>query len=118
MLELGSPGELVLSPGDPNMAPLALEQFYREEYGRILATLIRVLGDFDLAEEAAQEAFAAAVEQWPGEGAPRNPVAWITATARHKAIDHMRRDGRLDERRREMLRLVIEDSAVRARNDP
>jgi RNA polymerase sigma-70 factor (ECF subfamily) len=100
------------------MAPLALEQFYREEYGRILATLIRVLGDFDLAEEAAQEAFAAAVEQWPGEGAPRNPVAWITATARHKAIDHMRRDGRLDERRREMLRLVIEDSAVRARNDP
>ena len=100
------------------MAPLALEQFYREEYGRILATLIRVLGDFDLAEEAAQEAFVAAVEQWPREGAPRNPVAWITATARHKAIDHMRRDGRLDERRREMLRLVIEDSAVRARNDP
>jgi RNA polymerase sigma-70 factor (ECF subfamily) len=100
------------------MAPLALEQFYRQEYGRILATLIRVLGDFDLAEEAAQEAFAAALEQWPREGAPRNPVAWITATARHKAIDHMRRDGRLDERRREMLRLVIEDSALRARNDP
>jgi RNA polymerase sigma-70 factor, ECF subfamily len=94
------------------MAPLVLEQFYREQFGRVLATLIRLLGDFDLAEEAAHEAFTAALEQWPLEGMPRNPLAWIVGTARHKAIDRLRRDGRLDERRREILRLAIEDSAA------
>lgn len=96
---------------------MALEQLYRKEFGRILATLIRLLGDFELAEDAAQEAFTAAVEQWPREGAPRNPLAWIVGTARHKAIDRIRHSGRLNESRREMLQLAIEDSAVSATAD-
>jgi RNA polymerase sigma-70 factor (ECF subfamily) len=69
----------------------AVGQLYREKWGYVLATLIRVLGDFDLAEEAAQEAFAAALEQWPERGAPENASAWLVQTARHKAIDIRRR---------------------------
>jgi RNA polymerase sigma-70 factor, ECF subfamily len=111
MIALGLPGEIPSAPGNLTMAPLALEQLYREQFGRILATLIRLLGDFDLAEEAAQEAFAVAVEQWPREGAPRNPLAWIVGTARHKAIDRIRREGRLSENREEILRLELENSA-------
>jgi RNA polymerase sigma-70 factor (ECF subfamily) len=68
-----------------------VEQVFRADRGRILATLIRVLGDFDLAEDALQEAFATALEQWPSGGAPANPVGWIVSTARHKAIDRLRR---------------------------
>src|SRR4029077_12977336 len=64
---------------------------YRSDWGRIVATLIGLLGDFDLAEEYAQEAFAAALEQWPGSGVPELPRAWIIQTARHKAIDRLRR---------------------------
>ena len=74
------------------MTPLVLEQLYRDDFGRIVASLIRLIGDFDLAEEAAQEAFATAVEQWPREGVPHNPRAWIIGTARHKAIDRIRRE--------------------------
>jgi RNA polymerase sigma-70 factor (ECF subfamily) len=84
---------------------------YRREYGRVLATLIRLLGDFDLAEEALQDGFAAALEQWPREGAPANPVAWVVSTARHKAIDRLRRRAWLDARRDEVerhLRLVMQ----------
>ncbi len=69
-----------------------LENVYREERPRALATLIRLLRDFDLAEDMLQEAFAAAVEQWPGAGVPANPCAWLVSTARHKAIDRLRRD--------------------------
>jgi RNA polymerase sigma-70 factor (ECF subfamily) len=68
-----------------------LETLYREERPRALATLIRLLGDFDLAEEALQEAFAVAVEQWPAAGVPGNPRAWLVSTARHKALDRLRR---------------------------
>jgi len=118
MIALGLPGEIPSAPGNLTMAPLALEQLYREQFGRILATLIRLLGDFDLAEEAAQEAFAVAVEQWPREGAPRNPLAWIVGTARHKAIDRIRREGRLNENREEILRLELENSAPVADMDP
>jgi RNA polymerase sigma-70 factor (ECF subfamily) len=67
------------------------ETLYREERPRALATLIRLLRDFDLAEDVLQEAFAAAVEQWPREGVPGNPCAWLVSTARHKAIDRLRR---------------------------
>jgi RNA polymerase sigma-70 factor, ECF subfamily len=67
------------------------ETLYHEERPRALATLIRLLRDFDLAEDMLQEAFAAAVEQWPREGAPGNPWAWLVSTARHKAIDRLRR---------------------------
>jgi RNA polymerase sigma-70 factor (ECF subfamily) len=68
------------------------ELHFREEWGRVLANLIGYLGDFDLAEEAAQEAFAIAAERWPREGQPANPGAWLTTTARNRAIDRIRRE--------------------------
>ncbi len=73
-------------------------RLFRQESGRAVATLIRVLGDFDLAEEAVQEAFLVALERWPRDGLPRNPGAWITTAARNKAIDRLRREKRLAER--------------------
>src|SRR6476646_8200047 len=72
-------------------ANVAIEEVYRSDWGRIVATLIRLVGDFELAEEAAQEAFAAAVDQWRAAGIPDSPRAWIIQTARHKAIDRIRR---------------------------
>ena len=71
---------------------LILEAVFRDEWGRVLAALIGFLGDFDLAEEAAQEAFAIAAERWPREGTPANPRAWLVTTARNRAIDRIRRD--------------------------
>lgn len=71
---------------------MELEALYREERPRALATLIRLLGDFDVAEDALQEAFAVALHQWPASGVPRNPLAWLVSTARHKAIDRLRRE--------------------------
>ena len=73
-----------------------IERLYRSESRRVLATLIRVLGDFDLAEEALQDAFTAAMEQWPRDGMPANPRAWLVATGRFKAIDRLRRRARFD----------------------
>jgi RNA polymerase sigma-70 factor (ECF subfamily) len=73
-----------------------VEQTFRTESRRVLATLIRLLGDFDLAEEAMQEAFVAAVERWPAEGLPRNPRAWLVSAGRFKAIDSLRRRARFD----------------------
>ena len=75
-----------------------VDRLFREESGRAVATLIRVLGDFDLAEEAVQDAFVKAVEVWPVHGVPRNPAAWITTTARNAAIDRIRRRRRLAEK--------------------
>jgi RNA polymerase sigma-70 factor, ECF subfamily len=69
-----------------------LDQVFREEWGRVLATLIGFLGDFDLAEEAAQEAFAMAADRWPRDGVPSNPRAWLMRTARNRATDRIRRD--------------------------
>ncbi|MWV12140.1 RNA polymerase subunit sigma-24 [Pseudomonas sp. R-28-1W-6] len=71
-----------------------LEGLYREESRRVLATLIRLLGDFDLAEEALHEAFRAALEQWPSQGVPANPRAWLVSAGRFKAIDQLRRQAR------------------------
>src|SRR5579871_1767526 len=73
-------------------AAQTVERVFREEQGRILATLIRIFGDFDLAEDALQEAFIAAVEHWSVEGIPANAAAWITTTARRKALDRLRRE--------------------------
>jgi len=73
-----------------------IEQIFRTDSRRVLATLIRLLGDFDLAEEAMQEAFSAAVERWPQDGVPRNPRAWLISTGRFKAIDSLRRRARFD----------------------
>jgi RNA polymerase sigma-70 factor, ECF subfamily len=69
-----------------------LEQVFRDQWGRVLAALIGFLGDFDLAEEAAQEAFAIAAERWPRDGTPDNPGSWLVRTARNRAIDRIRRD--------------------------
>src|SRR5579871_5255703 len=74
----------------PVDAATAVEEVYRADWGRVVATLIGLVGDFDLAEESAQEAFAAAVDQWPVSGVPALPRAWIVQTARHKAIDRIR----------------------------
>jgi RNA polymerase sigma-70 factor (ECF subfamily) len=77
-----------------------LEQTFRDEWGRVLASLISFLGDFDLAEEAAQEAFAIAAERWPRDGVPDKPGAWLTMTARNRAIDRIRRDRTLEAKTR------------------
>lgn len=82
-----------------------LECFYRDESGRILAALIRMLGDFDLAEEAMQEAFTLALSHWPRDGMPAHPHAWLLTAARHKAVDHLRRRTRLEAKREELERL-------------
>jgi RNA polymerase sigma-70 factor (ECF subfamily) len=74
----------------------SLDAIYRAESGRILATLIRLLGDFDLAEDAVHDAFAAALERWPQDGLPANPRAWLVSTGRYKAIDTLRRRARFD----------------------
>jgi RNA polymerase sigma-70 factor (ECF subfamily) len=79
-------------------ASTAIDTVYRSDWGRIVATLIRLVGDFDVAEEAAQEAFAAAVDQWRASGVPDSPRAWIIQTARHKAIDRIRRRTRFEEK--------------------
>src|SRR5882724_4975899 len=75
----------------------AVESLYRSDWGRIVAALIRLVGDFEVAEEAAQEAFTAGVNQWRTAGVPEFPRAWIIQTARHKAIDMIRRRARIDE---------------------
>ena len=77
-----------------------LEQAFRDQWGRVLAALIGFLGDFDLAEEVTQEAFAIAAERWPRDGAPANPGAWLVTTARNRAIDRIRRDRTLTEKTR------------------
>jgi RNA polymerase sigma-70 factor, ECF subfamily len=69
-----------------------IEQVFRDEWGRVLAALIGYFGDFDLAEDAAAEAFAIAAQRWPSDGVPDNPAAWLVTTARHRAIDRLRRD--------------------------
>src|SRR5260370_24833143 len=97
--------------------PLSLEALCGSEYGRILAGLIRVVRDVDLAEDVLQEAFAAAVEQWPA-GPPENPVAWLFSTARHKAIDRLRKRVLEADRVRNPLDLVADPSDGPAPRDP
>jgi RNA polymerase sigma-70 factor (ECF subfamily) len=79
-----------------------LEQIFREQWGRVLAALIGFLGDFDLAEEAAQEAFAIAAERWPRDGTPSSPGAWLVTTARNRAINRIRRDRTLAQKLRSL----------------
>jgi RNA polymerase sigma-70 factor (ECF subfamily) len=88
-----------------------VDSLYRSESRRVLATLIRLLGDFDLAEEAVHEAFIAAVEQWPREGVPVNPRAWLVSAGRFKAIDTLRRRARFDASLGELAR-QLEDAAA------
>jgi RNA polymerase sigma-70 factor (ECF subfamily) len=79
---------------------------FREEFGRAVAILIRALGDFDLAEDAVQEAFAVAAERWPREGIPASPGAWIVTTARNRAIDRLRRERVLERKQAELVHLA------------
>src|SRR6516164_7500216 len=74
----------------------AVDAVYRSDSRHVLATLIRLLGDFDIAEEALHDAFRAALEQWPRDGVPANPRAWLVSTGRFKAIDALRRRARFD----------------------
>src|SRR3954469_19944588 len=83
-----------------------LDSLYRVDSRRILATLIRLLGDFDLAEEAMHEAFAAALSLWPSSGVPGNPRPWLISTARFKAIDTLRRRARFDASQDELARYL------------
>jgi RNA polymerase sigma-70 factor, ECF subfamily len=82
-----------------------VDSTFRHESGRAVATLIRVTGDFDVAEEAVQEAFIVALERWPQEGVPENPGAWITQVAHNRAIDRLRREGVLRDKLAALERL-------------
>ena len=93
-----------------------LAEIFRAEAGRCTATLIRILGDIDLAEDAVAEAFAIAAEQWPGQGVPPNPGGWITTTARNRAIDRLRRESTRTDRHVAALRL--EPDGVQPDHDP
>lgn len=75
----------------PAASAAAIDGLFRAEHGRVLATVVRLVRDFTLAEDAVQEAFVAAMQQWPDDGLPANPVAWLVSCARFKAIDQLRR---------------------------
>ena len=81
---------VLMEPPESDDARSRVEAIYRAEAPRVLATLIRLLGDFDLAEEALQEAFMVAVREWPARGMPDNPRAWLVSTGRFRAIDRIR----------------------------
>ncbi len=93
------------APADPHVV---VDRLFRAESGRAVATLIRLTGDFDLAEEAVQEAFVVALERWPHDGVPANPAAWIMTTARNRAIDRLRRARRLAEIQADLQREAVE----------
>jgi RNA polymerase sigma-70 factor (ECF subfamily) len=95
-------------------ASTPIEQIFRDEWGRLIAALVGFLGDFDLAEESAQEAFTVAAERWPRDGTPANPRAWLVTTARNRAIDRIRRDRTLAAK----LRLLDRQGAVEDEMDP
>ena len=95
-----------------------LDSLYRVDSGRILATLIRLLGDFDLAEEAMHEAFAAALSLWPRSGVPGNPRPWLISTARFKAIDTLRRRARFDASQDELVRYLEGQWSSAERSNP
>jgi RNA polymerase sigma-70 factor, ECF subfamily len=95
-----------------------IDSLYRTDWGRIVATLIRLVGDFDVAEEAAQEAFAIAVQQWQSQGIPAFPRAWIIQTARFKAIDRIRRRSRLSEKLEESAASGLVATLQEPQDDP
>jgi RNA polymerase sigma-70 factor (ECF subfamily) len=96
---------------------VTFEEVYRQEWGQVVATLIRLTGDWELAEECAQEAFAAALERWPRDGVPRKPGAWLTTTARNRAIDWMRREAVGAAKLREVAALENDEPAYGVPDD-
>jgi RNA polymerase sigma-70 factor (ECF subfamily) len=114
--------ERVVSERSPEQSSVhireLLDSLYRVDSGRILATLIRLLGDFDLAEEAMHEAFAAALSLWPSSGVPANPRPWLISTARFKAIDTLRRRARFDASQDELVHyLEAQGSSAQTSNE-
>ena len=102
----------------PAVAASEIERVFRAEYGRAVAVLIRVFGDIDVAEDAVQDAFAAAAQRWPADGLPPSPAGWIITTARHRAIDRLRREATRDDRQAQAALLQAnrepaEEGAVR-----
>src|SRR5438034_2560652 len=89
------------------MTPRDIEKIFRDEAGRALATLIRLVGDFDLAEDALQDAVAVALERWPAVGLPSNPRAWLVNVGRNKAIDRVRRNVTLRGKQQELTREIL-----------
>src|SRR5215468_12109085 len=85
-------------PAHSGVSSLEIEDVFRQEYGRAVAVLVRAFGDIDVAEEAVQDAFAAAVRRWPDTGLPPSPAGWIITTARNRAIDRMRREASREDR--------------------
>ena len=110
--------ERVISQRTTEQIRELLDSLYRVDSGRILATLIRLLGDFDLAEEAMHEAFAAALSLWPRSGVPDNPRPWLISTARFKAIDTLRRRARLDASQDELVRYLEAQWSSAERSNP
>ncbi len=109
--------ERVISERSTEQIRELLDSLYRGDSGRILATLIRLLGDFDLAEEAMHEAFAAALSLWPTTGVPGNPRPWLISTARFKAIDTLRRRARFDASQDELVRHLESQSSSAQRSN-
>ena len=103
------------------MTPEAIDKVFRDEAGRALATLIRLVGDFELAEDALQDAFAAALLNWRGAGAPANPRAWLVNVARNKAIDRIRRQRNFRAKEAEIVHAIerdaVSDEAAATPND-
>ena len=93
------------------MEPLQFEQIYRNESRKVFATLVRLLGDFDLAEEGTHEAFAAAMQQWPEQGTPANTTSWLVSAGRFKVVDMLRRRARMSELQPELVRRISEIEA-------
>src|SRR5580692_6727689 len=113
----GVMSERVMSEPPGEQIRELLDSLYRVDSGRILATLIRLLGDFDLAEEAMHEAFAAALSLWPKSGVPESPRPWLISTARFKAIDTLRRGARFDESQDGLVRYLEAQSSSAGRSD-
>ena len=106
-----------MSDPPPNIGDV-IDDIYRSDSRRVLATLIRLLGDFDTAEEALHDAFVGAMERWPMDGVPANPVAWLVSTGRYKAIDRQRRQTNFDAKREELARAMTDElSAQPLSND-
>src|SRR5260370_33211292 len=85
-------------PDVPAVGAFEIERVFREEYGRAVAVLVRVFGDIDMAEEAVQDAFTAAVQRWPTTGLPPSPAGWTITTARNKALDRLRAEAPREDR--------------------
>ena len=114
-IDSNKPGAMPENPADTIRA--MLDSVYRAESGRILATLIRLLGDFELAEDAMQDAFAAALDYWPKNGVPENPRAWLVSTGRFRAIDALRRRARFDASQEKIAEQIETQSSAAAAAD-